>query len=211
MGILMYNGEPVGQVGVKNKVTVNGVTGNDLGTATVNNVLDGVTFTSKEGVCIEGIIPNNGAWVTAPTESGQIIIPEGYHDGNGYVDTSAIYEAGVTDGSAVLGSGQGIVVKNTTNLHTPSSSSTDGNYTTVYSWTNPYGAGKVYVYMKTTAGSSNAYASEGAIYINGSKVKDGSKFTYYNFGATLSAGGIVRVAGQGRFGVTTFMLIFVKD
>lgn len=208
MGILMYNGGLVGQVGVKNKVTVNGVTGNDLGTAAVNNVLDGITFTSKEGLCIEGAMPNNGAWVTTPTENGNILIPEGYHNGNGYVDTSNVYNAGMSEGAKTLSSGQGILVKNTTSLKTAASSGST-NLGTIYSWTNTYGAGKIYIYAKCTKGSdSYSYTT---ININGTQVHNSAAGTYIGQGIAIANNGTLTVSCQARAGVGAFMVTFIKD
>lgn len=32
---------------------------------------------------------NRGAWTSKPTSSGKVTVPAGYHNGSGYVDTSA--------------------------------------------------------------------------------------------------------------------------
>ena len=47
---------------------------------------------------------NQGAWTNTPTASTKVKIPAGYHNGNGYVDTSTVYtnayNKGVTDADA---------------------------------------------------------------------------------------------------------------
>lgn len=45
-------------------------------------------------------MPNNDAWTNTPTAKGKVTIPVGYHNGSGYVDTTSIYNKGVTDGKA---------------------------------------------------------------------------------------------------------------
>lgn len=65
-----------------------------LGTATDAHVLNGKTFTNAYGIGIKGTMPNNGAWINTPTDKGKVTIPAGFHDGNGYVDTTVIYNSG---------------------------------------------------------------------------------------------------------------------
>lgn len=67
-----------------------------MGTATAAQVLTGMTFTNSSGVGLTGTMANNGAWINTPTSGGKITIPAGYHNGNGYVDTSAVWNAAVT-------------------------------------------------------------------------------------------------------------------
>ena len=45
---------------------------------------------------------NRGAWTNTPTSSGKVTIPAGYHNGSGYVDTSKVYNAGVSAGATSL-------------------------------------------------------------------------------------------------------------
>jgi len=52
---------------------------------------------------------NRGSWTSTPTSSGKVTIPAGYHNGSGYVDTSAVYSAGQSAGS----NGKYTVVHNT--------------------------------------------------------------------------------------------------
>ena len=45
-------------------------------------------------------MPNQGAWTNTPTGNGKVTIPAGYHNGSGYVDTSAVDNTGFNDGKA---------------------------------------------------------------------------------------------------------------
>jgi hypothetical protein len=57
-----------------------------IGTASVDDVLDGKTFASgSENSMLVGAMPNRGAWVGNADKSGNVIIPAGYHNGSGYV------------------------------------------------------------------------------------------------------------------------------
>lgn len=59
--------------------------GGEYGTAQPEHVLEGYTIGTENGI-VSGTMPNRGAInQTITTQSGQIIIPEGYHDGNGKV------------------------------------------------------------------------------------------------------------------------------
>lgn len=69
-----------------------------VGTATAAHVLTGKTFTSSAGVGLTGTMDNKGAWTNTPTGSGKVTIPAGYHNGSGYVDTSAVYSNGYNAG-----------------------------------------------------------------------------------------------------------------
>ena len=72
-----------------------GVSATKKGTAGAAQVLTGYTFTNSSSAGISGTMANNGAWTSASSGSGNITIPAGYHDGNGYVDCSGAYNAGV--------------------------------------------------------------------------------------------------------------------
>jgi len=158
MGILMYNGNPVGQTIVNNIITVNGLSGDELGTANPSNVLTGVTFTSKDGVCLEGTMLDNGALVLEPTDNGRITIPEGYHNGEGYVDTSLIYKSGLTSTTLVNN------IQDVDGDFIPS-----GTSGTRWSWVNTLGDCKIMVYMGVSKtnwdGSSYMY-----MYVDNKKV-----------------------------------------
>ena len=57
----------------------------DYGTAQPEHVLEEYTIGTENGI-VSGTMPNRGAInQTITTQGGQIIIPEGYHDGNGKV------------------------------------------------------------------------------------------------------------------------------
>ena len=76
-----------------------GIASARVGNALAENVLSGKTFTNESGIGIIGTMENRGAWMNTPTESDKIIIPAGYHNGDGYVDTSVCaqnaYEQGI--------------------------------------------------------------------------------------------------------------------
>ena len=48
---------------------------------------------------------NQGAWTNTPTGNGKVTIPAGYHNGNGYVDTSAVWNAAVTAADSRVSTG----------------------------------------------------------------------------------------------------------
>lgn len=79
-----------------------------IGNATATDVLTGKTFTNSSGVGISGTMPNKGAWTNTPTGSGKVKIPAGYHNGNGYVDTSTVYSNGY-DAGIIDSTGKGTV------------------------------------------------------------------------------------------------------
>ncbi|SDX83461.1 hypothetical protein [Tepidimicrobium xylanilyticum] len=59
--------------------------GGEYGTAQPNHVLEGITFGTEDGLKV-GTMPNRGAINrTITTQGGQIVIPEGYHNGSGIV------------------------------------------------------------------------------------------------------------------------------
>lgn len=73
-----------------------------IGNATPAQVLSGATFTNASGVGIAGTMANQGAWKNTPTIQGKVTIPAGYHNGNGYIDTTAIYNAGMATSNSPL-------------------------------------------------------------------------------------------------------------
>jgi len=76
-----------------------GIASAKVGDATIENVLCGKTFTNESGIGLVGTMEDHGAWMNTPTESEKILIPAGYHNGDGYVDTSVCvqnaYEQGI--------------------------------------------------------------------------------------------------------------------
>ena len=56
-----------------------------LGDASSGNVLSGSTFSSSSGIQISGSMTNRGTWTATGTAGSKTYIPEGYHNGNGYV------------------------------------------------------------------------------------------------------------------------------
>lgn len=55
------------------------------GNASASNVLSGKTFYSSSTTKQTGSMTNNGAWTKTGTAGSTVYIPEGYHNGNGYV------------------------------------------------------------------------------------------------------------------------------
>lgn len=74
-----------------------GVTATKKGTAVAANVLTGTTFTNSSGVELAGTMPNNGACVFNNKSKQKYSIPQGYHNGNGYVDFSNAYNLGASE------------------------------------------------------------------------------------------------------------------
>lgn len=69
-----------------------GVADTKVGTAGAAQVLSGYTFTNVSSVGAQGSMPNRGAWTTSVTPSSAsqtVVIPEGYHNGSGYVSVGA--------------------------------------------------------------------------------------------------------------------------
>lgn len=69
-----------------------GVSDTKVGTAVASHVLYPDTFTSANGVGTTGSMPNRGAWTSSvtPSSSAQTVtIPQGYHNGSGYVSVGA--------------------------------------------------------------------------------------------------------------------------
>lgn len=81
---------------VLSKVTVPAVEG----TAGTEDVLSGKTFNSAAGVNKTGSMTNQGAWVGETSGNGNVAIPKGYHDGNGYVKGEGAYNAGKSAGTS---------------------------------------------------------------------------------------------------------------
>ena len=64
------------------------------------NLLTGNTAYGKNGVKYTGSMANKGAWTNTPTTKGKVTIPAGYHNGSGYVDTTSVYNKGMSDADA---------------------------------------------------------------------------------------------------------------
>ena len=72
-----------------------GTTGAKVGTAAAGDVLTGKTFTNATSVGVTGTMANKGAWTGKTTGDGNVTIPAGYHNGEGYVSGKGAYDAGV--------------------------------------------------------------------------------------------------------------------
>lgn len=70
---------------------------NPTGNAAVADVLSGKTFSSAALENATGSMPNRGAWTGATTGNGNVAIPAGYHNGQGYVSGAGAYNKGVSD------------------------------------------------------------------------------------------------------------------
>lgn len=113
---------------VISKVTVPAVEG----TATVENVLAGKIFSSSAGIDKIGVMPDNGAYIIETSGSGNVAIPAGYHNGEGYADCSGAYNAGKSDGTAAAkvgtaGTGDVLSGKTFTNASTVGATGTMSN------------------------------------------------------------------------------------
>lgn len=73
---------------------------NPTGNAAVGEVLSGKTFANKDKDALTGTMPNQGAWTGATSGNGNVPIPAGYHNGNGYVSGAGAYNKGVSDADA---------------------------------------------------------------------------------------------------------------
>lgn len=106
-----------------------GIDETKVGNATLNDVLNGKTFTNSDAVGVEGRMPNNGNYNIQLLERNQTAtIPGGFHSGNGRVTVKAptarktltSAQTGVTslapydyadvDASAVYNAGRGVAI-----------------------------------------------------------------------------------------------------
>lgn len=69
----------------------------NVGNATSSQILENASALVN-GVLITGSMPNNGAWNNTPTTNTKVTIPNGYHDGTGYVDTNEVYQTAYNKG-----------------------------------------------------------------------------------------------------------------
>lgn len=68
------------------------------GNAQKREVLSGKTFTNDDGVEYTGTMENRGAWTGGTSGEGNTVIPEGYHNGKGYVSGKGSYNSGYNAG-----------------------------------------------------------------------------------------------------------------
>lgn len=76
--------------------TLASLVGTNVTLASAGNLLSEVTAYGKNGTKYTGSMTNRGAWNNTPTSKGKVTIPAGYHNGSGYVDTTSVYNAGVS-------------------------------------------------------------------------------------------------------------------
>ena len=81
--------------------TILGITGNNnnMDTSGADAGAEDILAGKKAGVkgsLITGTMPNKGAWTGATTGNGNVVIPAGYHNGQGHVSGAGAYNAGVS-------------------------------------------------------------------------------------------------------------------
>lgn len=96
IGIISSAEEPMEQLLGKVLDAVD--TSGDTVTGTV--LLTGYTAHDSAGGQITGSMANNGAWIGNTTGPDNVAIPEGYHNGGGYVGGRGAYDKGVADADA---------------------------------------------------------------------------------------------------------------
>ena len=69
-------------------------------TVTAAALLAGYTAHNASGDPITGTMPNNGAWTANTTGNGNVPIPAGHHNGQGYVSGAGAYAKGMVDADA---------------------------------------------------------------------------------------------------------------
>lgn len=62
-----------------------------IGDALSRDILSSKSAMSK-GREVLGTMPNNEAWSYTPEDIEKVFIPEGYHNGEGYIDTQGLYD-----------------------------------------------------------------------------------------------------------------------
>ena len=79
--------------------TLEALVGTNVTLENAANLLTGHTAYGKNGTKYTGSMANKGSWTNTPTSKGKVTVPAGYHNGSGYVDTTSVYNSGVTNGS----------------------------------------------------------------------------------------------------------------
>lgn len=69
--------------------------------ASASQILFGYTAYVKSKK-VTGTMPNNGQWTSSSSGNGNVSIPEGYHDGSGYVSCSGAYNDGYNAGVSTI-------------------------------------------------------------------------------------------------------------
>ncbi len=69
-------------------------------TVTAATLLAGYTAHNASGDPITGTMPNKGAWTANTTGNGNVPIPAGHHNGQGYVSGAGAYAKGMVDADA---------------------------------------------------------------------------------------------------------------
>ena len=192
-----------------NKVYKKGVSDTKKGNATVDNVLDGITFTSANGVSLVGTMPNKGEWTNTPTSKGKVTIPKGYHNGSGYVDTTKVYELGVTDTKKGTAKAENVLTGYT--FTNSSGVAISGTMPNKGAWTNtPTKSTKVIIpkgyhdgkgYVDTATVYTNGY-NAGIVYADGRANPDSVNYkTGYNAGISYADNRINKSSASYKQGV----------
>lgn len=112
---------------------------NPTGNASAADVLSGKTFSSATAENAAGSMPNNGAWTGKTTGKGNVVIPAGYHNGNGYVSGEGAYNTGMSDADARVNENSASYKSGYTNGNSNGYSSGKADATIVS--TSPIGSG----------------------------------------------------------------------
>lgn len=82
-----------------------GIDASNLGNASPEHVLSGVSASSSNGLKFGGTMTNRGAWTSTISPGGSVTIPAGCHNGNGRVQASKDYAGRCIYASAHVGPG----------------------------------------------------------------------------------------------------------
>lgn len=91
--------------------------GGEYGTAIANDVIEGKTIGTEEGL-VTGTMPNNGAVTITPSQSDQII-EQGYHSGAGVVKAVEFNSSDVIAGVTIAGKSGTMPLRNNINGQAP--------------------------------------------------------------------------------------------
>lgn len=235
MGVIMYKDELVGAIGVsysgENAIpptTINlncgdfyqipsgthggqgKVIANDLKSQTNANaqakyILEGRTAWANGEKIIGNMIDKTGWKIDNPSSLEKIFIPEGYHDGDGYINLLPVYEKGKTDGAIEykMSPGGAVLIVNTDRLHL---NQEQVGWKDVI-WTNNIADGRVFI--RCNHHSPNPYTDYYSFcYVNGKKVSEGYKNHWATIDTKIPLGGTVVFSGGSCGGVKDCIIFF---
>lgn len=67
-----------------------GIAASNLGNASSGHVLSGVSASSSNGLKFSGTMTNRGAWGSTINPGGSVTVPQGYHNGSGWVQARGV-------------------------------------------------------------------------------------------------------------------------